>query len=327
MTSTANDELVLNEITKTLRVKGADLTKVSQEEKTSPEDVAGMLSLGSLKARAIKQLIAKRGLRPGVIGNTEGTDGLKLADLPDLILTTSSATFSKRIPALLVRPELSKTKRMCTGFLTNAAAASLLSLLNDRLASGEALSRESVLVPPAPTISSRAVPRKFMTSAAVSKEVRDSIRPLYKQRPYALRVFTEQSLVTAESRAGVPREFWQHWMNHKGGIDARYTVNRPLPDFVVEEMRDAFSRAEPLLDVEVGREAERNKLLRKVQSGSLDADEETLRRVAEMFEASRNPGAAGSHVGAGGEPHLGRMDLRRGPPQRQGGPAEGYSRR
>ena len=267
-----------------VRVSGADISRVQQEEMIPPEDVARMLSLGSLKARTVKQLMAKRGLRPGVIGNAKGTDGLKLADLPDLVIPTSGpVSFSARPPRLVIRPELSKTRLRCEGFMTNELAKAVLAYLNDRLSRGETLNRESPLIATAATVSRRFAPKRFMTSAAVSKEVRESNRPTYTQRPYALRVFNEQSLLTAESRAGVPEVYRKYWVNHKGGIEARYTVNRPLPPDVVAEMRAAFLKAEPFLDVEVGREAEREKLLRKVQAALPGAGEEALAEALKII--------------------------------------------
>jgi hypothetical protein len=312
--------------TRDVRVKGADISRVQQEETISPEDVAGMMTRGSLKARAIKQLQAKRGLRPGVIGNKEGTEGLVLGDLPDLVLTSSGATFNKRPPRLVIRPTLSKTKLRGEGFLTSEAAKAILALTNDRLAKGEALSRESPLIPPSTTIAKRFrrdVPRKFMTSAAVSKEVRESNRPTYKQRPYALRVFAEQALLTAESRAGVPRTFWKHWQNQKGDIEARYTVNRPLPDDVLDAMRAMFLKAEPYLDVEVGSEVEdeKNKAKARAELESMDRDE-----VAKFLEErTRRPGSGPTSlfIGRGGASNLGGVDLHRNSSDWQSGPSEG----
>ena len=55
------------------------------------EEISEMFNRSSLRESAIISLIAKSGLRPQVIGNYNGTDGLKIGDLPDLIIEEKEA--------------------------------------------------------------------------------------------------------------------------------------------------------------------------------------------------------------------------------------------
>ena len=265
-------------LTRKIRVPGADDPVTLADEKV-PEraELTEILSLGGLKARTIKQLIAKSGIRPQVVGNYGGTDGLRLGDLPDLALSSSKAYFQIHPPMVVVRRPVSKSRRQYFVFLTWAAETTVLTYLNQRLSLGEALSTNS------PVVSPDRSDRPFMRTVKVSQLVRDSIRPKFVHRPYVLRDYADTQLLQAEAAGFVPESFRTFWMGHKGKIDATYTVNKQrLPETMLQSMRDAFRKAEPYLDLEVKTEDESAKQRRDLMGKVAQISDEKLGKALEL---------------------------------------------
>ena len=265
--------------TRRIKIRNADVPVTLADEKVPErEELTEMLVLGSLKARAIKQVMAKTGVRPQVIGNYRGTDGLRLKDLPELAITSTGATFLSYPPMMIVRPELSKTKQQYFTFLTTSAATTLLTYLNKRIQSGEKLHPDSPLIP---THSSK---RPFLTSALVSREVRKSLRPRFTQRPYVFRSFFDTQLLVAEAKGKIPHDFRVFWMGHKGSIEARYTTNKHrLPESLIKEMKAAFKRPEQFLDLERFQEDEAEKQRQQIQARVAELEPEALGQILELI--------------------------------------------
>ena len=52
----------------------------------------------------------------------------------------------------------------------------------------------------------------------------------------------------AESKGFVSHAYQQFWMGHKGDIEAQYTTNKSrLPENVIDDMRNAYSKVQDLL--------------------------------------------------------------------------------
>jgi hypothetical protein len=67
-------------------------------------------------------------------------------------------------------------------------------------------------------------------------------------RPYVLRAYCDTNMIVAESRGLVSHPYLQFLMGHKGDIEARYSTNKGrLPPAMIDEMREAYKRCEPLL--------------------------------------------------------------------------------
>ena len=60
---------------------------------------------------AIILLMAKSGLRPEVIGNHDGTDGLRMRDIPDLIIQEGVVRCTRTPNRIVLRREFSKVGR------------------------------------------------------------------------------------------------------------------------------------------------------------------------------------------------------------------------
>ena len=78
--------------------------------------------------------------------------------------------------------------------------------------------------------------------------VRDTFGKNRKMRPYALRAFFATNMLISEARGLVAHDFHTFWMGHSGGMQSKYTTNKGiLPDVLLNEMRSAYARAEPML--------------------------------------------------------------------------------
>jgi hypothetical protein len=200
-------------------------------------------------------LIAKAGLRPEVLGNYNGTDGLTMKDLPDIVIQQGVARCLRSPPRIIVRKTLSKTKHQYFTYVTSGGTKKLLAHLNDRLAKGEALASDS------PVIAADSEHKygrgdnsnkPFLPTRQICKTIREALRPRFKWRPYVFRAYFDTQLLIAESKGKIAHDFRVFFMGHTGSIEAKYTTNKGvLPESLVGEMSEAFKRSEAFLDLEV----------------------------------------------------------------------------
>ena len=239
------------------KVRHADATPTLYDERVpSKDELKSILSAASTRGRVVISFFAFAGLRPEVLGNYGGTDGLRLKDLPEIRIVGKSVTFAK-IPTLVgVRPELSKAGHRYLTFMPAEGWDYLKAYLEARLAAGEKLDPDSPIIAPTPGFEdsgwrARVADRAFIVTKNVTADVRRAMRPRYKWRPYVLRAYFDTQMLLAESNGKVTAAYRAHWMGHKGDIDARYTTNKArLPETVVEDMRTSFQAAETFLTTE-----------------------------------------------------------------------------
>ncbi|HLM91656.1 MAG TPA: site-specific integrase [Thermoplasmata archaeon] len=227
-----------------IRVRGAkDTPSLRDERVPTQEELRKVLLAGSPRIRAAAALVAFSGLRPEVLGNYIGDDGLRLGDFPELKVGRGTVQFMT-VPTLVrVRPELSKSSNGYYSFLSEEGCSYLRHYLEDRLRAGEKLGPDTDLIHP-----DRAG-KRFIRTLNIGDAIRTAIRGAgFPWRPYVLRHYFDTQLLTAESKGKVAHDFRVYWMGHVGSIDARYTTNkRQLPKELVEEMRAAYRRCEPFL--------------------------------------------------------------------------------
>ncbi len=155
----------------------------SEEKVPTPEAVADVLDAADVKTRAIVSLVAFAGLRLEVIGNHDGSDGLRVGDLPEL----RGDDFLVVPTIVSVREELSKAGHAYLTFLNDLGCKYLLAYLRSR----EGLS------PDDPLIEARG--GGFLTSRGVSAALRKAIRRAgYDFRPYSLRHYFSTRMLLAE---------------------------------------------------------------------------------------------------------------------------------
>ncbi len=120
--------------------------KYADEVVPKPEEVQVLFDHSPLRVKAAVSLMGFSGLRPATIGDAEGTDGLKLGDLPEVEVRDSRVAFT-RVPTLVVvRKRISKIRASFVTFAPALACEYLRQYLEDRLRLGEKLGPESAVV-------------------------------------------------------------------------------------------------------------------------------------------------------------------------------------
>ncbi len=245
-----------------IKVKGAKATPTLDSERVPTQDELRRIFLAaSPRERVAAALLAHAGLRIETLGNYRGNDGLRLGDLPDVVVKGKTLTFRKVPLEVVVRPQLSKSDRRYFTFLGPEAAGYLKAYLEGRLRDGKKLTDDSDVI--APTWSEKA----FLTSINVGDAIRKAIRAAgFRWRPYVLRAYCDTQLLLAESRGKMTHSYRQFFMGHAGDIEARYTTNKGrLPPDLVEDMRDTYRRSAPFLETSKAedRETELKALFRR----------------------------------------------------------------
>lgn len=218
----------------------SELVKVADERPPTPEELAKILSAADLKAKAACSLVAFAGLRPEVLGDFVGKDGLKIQDIPELTIKHQEIMF-EHVPAIInVRPTLSKTGNRFSTFLCAEACESLKQYLEWRMRRGERLSPQSPIITPL----RRTLAGEHIRTTNISDMIRDAIRAAgFSWRPYVLRRYFDTRLMIAESDGLLIRDYRTFWMGHRGDIEHTYTVNKGLSKDVVEKMRESYGKA------------------------------------------------------------------------------------
>ncbi len=236
------------EIRRKIKVKDAEQSLTLRNERVpTQEELKKILGNTTIQSRVTCSLMAFSGLRPETIGNYGGNDGLTLGDIPDLEIHGKEISF-KNIPAVIVvRPELSKTKRQYFTFLGPEGCRYLKEYLESRLRSGERLGSSSPII--TPKVSRQ---KPFVSTMNIGDQVRKAIRLAgMKQRPYVLRAYFDTQLMMAESKGLIMRDYRTFMMGHVGDIEHRYTLNKNrLPDKTISDMRESYSRALKFIETE-----------------------------------------------------------------------------
>ncbi len=219
------------------------------------DQLGHILSALTMRGRAVALLMAHSGLRPGVLAHEGGT-GLTLGDLPELDLNGEELAFEK-VPFLVRVPAtLSKTSREYVTFGTNEEAAALVAYLTHRMNGGEKFSARSPVIAVVPHQSEnrlRGTARgsSFVTTETITYELRTGIKkvlpPGTRWRPYVLRAYCSTRLLSAENAGKITRDVREALLGHDLGVSGLYNLSKKLHPDMIEEMREAYRRAEPFL--------------------------------------------------------------------------------
>jgi hypothetical protein len=231
-------------IDRPIKVAGAMATPTLTDERTPTQDELQKVFLGATpNSRVACVLMAHAGLRPEVLGNYLGKDGLRVKDFPDLIIQGKEVLWTQTPAMVVVRPELSKAGHKYFSFLGEEGCRYVKDYLEERLRVGATLGPDSDLLHP------RFEGKQFVRTTNVGDLVRNSLRAAgLKMRPYVLRAYFDTQLLLAESKGKVAHDYRVFWMGHKGSMEARYTTNKGrLPKDMIEDMRSAYQRCEPFL--------------------------------------------------------------------------------
>lgn len=231
-------------VTRKIKVRGARQSPTLENERVPTQEELKKIFLNAItRDRVSCVLMAHAGVRPEVIGNYRGDDGLRLKDLPELSVEGNTVTFEK-IPTMVnVRPVLSKSNHKYFTFLSSEGCEYLKEYLEGRLRAGEILEPDSDLVSP------KFAKKKFIRSLNIGDGVRKALRSAgFSWRPYVLRAYCDTQLLLAESKGKMNHAYRQFFMGHKGDIEARYTVNKGrLTKEMIEDMRGAYRKSQQFL--------------------------------------------------------------------------------
>ena len=270
------------QVTGRIKIRGVDeRTRLADERVPEWHELKAILRFAGDRARTAICLMAFSGVRPGVIGNYDGTDGLKIADLPEMRFDNDHNTISfSLIPTQVkVRNGLSKIRREYFTFQPEEGCQAIKLYLEKRMREGETLTPQSPIVSNAGG--------RTITTKAVSAIIRSTIRNAgFKWRVYVLRCYFATRLMQAEARAeiGLIRDWRTFFMGHRGDVEHTYTVEKQkLTDDLVEQMRSAYRRAAEayLQTTTQGRSLQPPSRMefRRIALESLGFTEEELRKV------------------------------------------------
>ncbi len=276
-------------ISRKLKIANVDSTPTLENERVPDgTEMSETFSRCDLFAGAAISLISKSGLRPETLGNFDGTDGLMMKDLPDIVIQQGVARPLIMPPRIIVRKTLSKARHQYMTFATTGGTKRLLAYLNDRLVRKEVLNANSpVLAPDTIYNNSRGAndDKPFLPTQRISEKIRETLRPRFDWRPYVFRSYFDTQLLIAEARGKIAHDFRVFFMGHKGSIEAKYTTNKGvLPDDLLNEMREAFKRSEVFLDLELREEDPLLKQKDQMQKAIAMATPEQLGQMQEMFQ-------------------------------------------
>ncbi|MDE1863321.1 MAG: hypothetical protein KGI33_10475 [Thaumarchaeota archaeon] len=253
------------ELKRKIKIANADVAVTLQNEQIpSKKELKEILDAATRRGRASISLMAFAGLRPQVLGKDDGSDALRMSDIPDLGIENETIHF-KRMPAMIVvRPALSKAGHRYITFLTSQGCQHLLGYLKGRIMEGEKITNDSPVISVNQGWDKKGgrTSNPILTTKSITVEIREAIWAVKKSRPYVLRSYFDTQLLMAESHGKIAHAYRQFFMGHKGDMEARYTTNKGrLSDEMLEDMRRTFQQSEQFLTTEEIQEKDKKELL------------------------------------------------------------------
>ena len=220
------------------------------------EQLATILRQARTKTGLMISLMAFSGVRPEVIGNFDGTDGLKISDLIDLRIEGGKVEITKMPLRIRVRTSLSKNNREYYTFLSKEGCVYLKEYLEQR----KDLKSDSPLIVPAQTSD-----RSFLATHFVSRFIKDAImKSGYNWRPYVLRRYFVTQLALAESKGLITHSWRQFITGHNGDMESVYEDMNAH----IEEIRQAYEGSTKYLNT-ISYEVSKDEIDREVVKGML----------------------------------------------------------
>jgi len=237
-----------------IKVRGSqDVLTLTNEKVPEPSVLRDIVLKANIRTRVAIIFLAHSGIRPRVLGDEDGVDGLRLSDLPEVTIDNDAheVVFESTPTRVVVRPELNKKRREYTTFLSSEGCTYLASYLRERMNKGEILHPASPVLPP--TGSKNSDPnnrmKDFVTRTKVSDAIRVAVRGAgYAERPYVLKRYFAMRTQLAEGVGKIIHGYRQHFLGHKPDMTGEYTFEKGnLQKELVEQMRDQYRACEPYL--------------------------------------------------------------------------------
>lgn len=161
------------DIRRKIKVRYSDATPTLEGERVPNKmEIIEVFNRASLRTAAMIALVSKAGTRLQVLGNHDATDGLTLADMPDVTIQDFTATCQRHPCMIRIRKTLSKTRHQYFTFLTENGVQKILAYLNDRIARGEKIGPDSAVISPdARAYRSTNTGKNFLSTAKISNEI------------------------------------------------------------------------------------------------------------------------------------------------------------
>ena len=230
-----------------VNIKGSsDTPTIANERIPSKDELSRILRMASPRGRVSIAMIAFSGLRPESLGDYLGTDGIRLEDFRDAKVSSKEVEFEKVPTILLVRRTLSKARHPYFTFVGSEAITYIQEYIQERVKQGEKLTPQNPLL----AFDPRGVRKnRFLRTTLVTRDIKEAIiKAGFTWRPYVLRAYCDTNMIVSESKGHISHPYLQFLMGHKGDIEARYSTNKGrLPPTMIEEMREAYKKCEPLL--------------------------------------------------------------------------------
>ena len=212
--------------------------KAENERIPLKEELSKILRIATLRERVAISLMAFSGLRPEVLGNIDGSNGLMISDIPDLKINNGKVAYDHVPVQINVRPELSKIRTKYFSFLGPEGAEYLKEYLDSRMASGEALSGDSPVIQPVEKQSLEKKNKFLMTTLLLRRIKATIVKAGFQWRPYIFRIYFGTNLDSAEAKQFISHPWRQFIMGHKGDIEETYTKREGM----IDEGREQYSK-------------------------------------------------------------------------------------
>ena len=238
-------------------IKDENINMRTQSETVfTQEELGKILRHASLRARVEISLMAFAGVRPRTISNDDGSDSLKLNDIPELKIRDGQVEFDKEPIKIIIRYNMNKgRKHGYTTFLGSEGMTYLKEYLEYRMSEGEVLNDDSPVIQ-----YDRNVNRKhtFIPTFYIEREIREAIINAgfftskrneqgveYKaptKRVYLLRAYFATAMDISEQKGFISHPWRQYLMGHSGDIEARYSINKNLRNSEIDLIRSAYKK-------------------------------------------------------------------------------------
>ena len=323
-------------IKRKIKIKGAERTPTLKDERVPTQKELGRIFRSATpRDRVSCAIMAFSGVRPEVLGDYVGHDGLTIGDFPEMEITGGKeikikipviergkevikevpaieggeVVFKKTPTIIKVREELSKSGKQYFTFLPSEGCEYLSEYLNKRLRNGEKFHSGTDIIAP------KSNRKSFIRSIKISAGIRAGIRGAgFQWRPYVLRAYCDTQLLLSESKGKMAHAYRQFFMGHVGDMEARYTTNKgQLSEDMTEDMRGAYKRSESFLQTRniTDEEKEDRKIFFKrsmlkmsgmseKEISTLDLEEITEGEIAEIWQRKEQKKAIGKVTGNGG---------------------------
>lgn len=266
-----------NDVTLVRKITISDVGRtptIEDERIPSKEELSRIFRVSPPRVRVAEAFMALADLRPQVLGDNKGQDGLRLGDLPELVFEGGEVSYEAVPTVVKVRRNLSKVRRAYFTFLPQEGCTYLAEYLESRMRGGEELTPRSPVV--SFKVRSQAV-NPFVRTSKIGDLIRKYMRVAgVKERPYVLRCYAETQLIIAESKGKISHPYVLFHAGHTGDIASRYSVNKGrLPPDMIEDMRNAWKACEPYLST-ISQPLEKSSIVKEAKLEALKTIAENL---------------------------------------------------